>query len=136
MSQLIFAVAVVVVGYFLSSAPVSRKFIASLLVVVVVPLFLVVQVGRLTGSIGGGIPLSITLANPAFMTVLSVGAGWLIARGARLGWLALLLTVVLIPIQFVFAMAAVGGVISQIVVLVVSAIIGAVIIAAGRPLRG
>lgn len=135
LSQLVFAVLVVVLGFFLSNAPLSRKVIASVIVAVAVPLFLVLQAGRLTGSVGGGIPLSITLANPAFMTVLAVGAGWLIVRGAQLGWLALLLAVVLIPLQFVFVMAAVSGVISQIVVLIVSAIVGLVIIAAGRPLR-
>ncbi|MEP6478409.1 MAG: hypothetical protein ABJB03_03380 [Rhodoglobus sp.] len=134
--QLVFAVLVVVVGFFLSNAPVPRKLIGSAIVVVAVPLYLVLQAGRLTGSINGGIPLSMTFANPYFMTVLAVGAGWLVVRGARLGWLALLVAAVLIPLPFGFAMANISYGISQIVLLFVCAVFGIVIIAAGRPLRG
>lgn len=136
--QLVFALAVVIGGYFLAPASAGRKLVASAIVVLGVILVIALMITRLTGSLGpiGGIPTMITLANPAFMTVLLVGAGWLIVRSARLGWLTLLAAAVLIPIQLIMNLNGIGFAITQIVVLFFALVVGAAVIAAGRPARG
>ena len=136
MGQLVFAALVVVAGLFLSTASAGRKLVASAIVVVIVVVYLLLEVAYLGGAIGGGIPLSMTLTNPYFMTVVAAGAGWLIVRGAKMGWLALLLAVVLIPLPFAFSNGNIGFEIAQTVLLLVSAVVGVVIVAVGRPLRG
>lgn len=134
--QLAFGVLVVIGGYFLVPAPAARKLIASGVLVVGVVLTLVMIGARLSGAVNGGVALSVSLANAYFMVTLVAGAGWLIVRSARVGWLALLSTVVLIPLPFAFSMAGIGAGISQIVLLLATLIVGVVIIAAGRPTRG
>lgn len=136
MGQLVFAALVVVAGFFLSTASAGRKLVASAIVAVVVVVELLLQVALLGGVIGGGIALPMTLANPYFMTVVAVGVGWLIVRGAKLGWLALLLAVVLIPLPLAFANGVIDFQFAGVIQLLVSAIVGVVIVAGGRPLRG
>lgn len=134
LGQLLFAVVVVIVGFCLAPAPAARKLVASLIVVVGVIATVASQTARLTSS-AGGIPLGVTLANQFFMVALIVGAGWLIVRFARLGWLALLLTVVLIPLPYAFSYLGVTAGISQGVLFVLLGVVGAVILLAGRPWR-
>jgi hypothetical protein len=136
LAQLIFAVVVVVVGLFLAPASAGRKVIASAIVVAGVVIALVSVILRVTGGFAGaGVPVSLTVANTTFMTVLAVGAGWLIVRSATAGWLALLLALVLVPLPYVFALSGLESALIQFIALGVAAAIGAVIIWAGRPLR-
>ena len=100
--QLAFALLAVVAGFFLAPTTVPRKLIASAIVIVGAIVTLVAQVARLTGGFGG-IASNLTLGNALFMVALTVGAGWLIVRAARLGWFALLLALLLIPVPFLFA---------------------------------
>ena len=130
--QLLFALAAVIFSIFLAPATASLKFIASAIVLVGAIVTVAMQAGRLTTGCGG-VPMSITFANPYFMVALTLGIAWLILRSARVGWLSLLLTIVLIPLPFIFSMNAVSVVISQPVQLVVLGIVGAVILVAGRP---
>lgn len=134
--QLAFAVAVVLTGFFLAPGAVGLKLIASAIVVVGVTITVVILVARINGSISAGIPLLSTLANPYFMTVAVVGAAWLVVRSARLGWLALLATILLIPIPTLMTTMGVTFATAQILILFVAAIVGVGIIAAGRPARG
>ena len=134
LGQTLFGLLAVVVGLFLAPASAARKVLASVIVVAGVALTLASQAARLTTGFGG-IPLSITLANAFFMVALLVGAGWLIVRSARLGWLALLAAFILIPLPYFFAFNGISSVISQVVLLVVLGIFGAVILVAGRPAR-
>lgn len=129
--QLLFAVLAVVVGLLLAPAEASRKVIAIVVVVVAVAATLAAETVRLSSNVGG-IPLSITLANPYFMVVLSLGIAWLIVRHARLGWLALLLAFVLIPIPYLLTFAGLSVAITQPVLLIVTGIVGLVILVAGR----
>lgn len=134
--QLVFAVAAVVVGYLLAAGSASRKLVASVILVAGVVIVLAVQTARITGGLGPlGQPASFTLANPYFMEALLVGAGWLIVRSAKAGWLSILLVLILIPVPFLFAIANIGFAISQIVLLLLVGIVGLVTIIAGRPLR-
>ena len=63
------------------------------------------------------------------------GVSWLLARGARLGWLSLLATLILIPIPTALQFQAVESGIIQIVMYLLCGIVGAGIILAGRPFR-
>lgn len=134
--QAIFAVGVVVAGFLLAPADIGRRLIAIGLVVAAIIIAVLVQGARLRGDLGaGGLPLQLTLGNGYFMTALAVGAGWLLVRSAKLGWLALLLTAILIPITFVFVISGIGSAISQIVAVIVSGLVLGAIIVVGRPLR-
>lgn len=134
--QALFAVAVVIAGLLLAQAPVGARLIASGIVVVAVIICVVTQVIRLTSGMGAiGLPASLTIGNGHVMALLGIGAAWLIVRSARLGWLTLLGAFVLVPVPYLMAMSNIPSVINQVVALLLSAIIGAAIILAGRPLR-
>ena len=134
LSQLVFAVIVVIAGFFLAPATVPRRLVASLIVVVGVIVTIVSQVARLSSGFGG-IASNLTVGNAIFMVALTVGAGWLVVRSARLGWLALLAAVVLIPVPFLFALNGVAYAISQPISLLLFGIVGTGILLAGRPTR-
>src|SRR4051812_42146270 len=129
--QLLFAVVAVIVGVLFAPAAASRKIIAIVIVVVGVAATLVAETARLTSNVGG-LPLSMTLGNPYFMTVLTLGIAWLVIRYARLGWLALLLAFVLIPVPYLFTMNGFSIAITQPLLLIITGIIGLAILAAGR----
>ena len=132
--QLVFALAAIVVGFFLAPTTTPRKAVASAIVVVGAILVLVVQAARI-GTGFGGIAAGVTLGNSFFMVALLVGAGWLIVREARLGWLALLAAFVLIPLPYFFVMSGVSSLVSQFVLLIAFGIVGTGILIAGRPAR-
>ena len=135
-AQALFALAVVVAGLLLAPAPLATRLLASAIVVV---LFIVCVAGaaaRISGNVGPvGVPMSMTVANGYFMGALAVGGAWLIVRSARMGWLAILAAAVLIPIPYLFAVSGIPTGYMQLVALLLSAVIGAGIILAGRPLR-
>jgi hypothetical protein len=138
--QFLFAMIVVVVGLNLGRGPAGGRLLASGLVVVGSLLTFVVLGARLSGLLnfpGGqaGIPFQMVVANYWFSIVLIVGVAWLLTRGARLGWLSLLPVLLLIPLPVVFALNGIESGISTLVLYLVSGLIGAGIIAAGRPLR-
>lgn len=137
----VFALAVVVAGLFLGRGPLIGRVVGSIIVVVgSIATFVVLGlqvVGGLPFSGGrDGIPVQMVFANPWFATVLFVGVAWLLSRRARLGWLAILGVVVLVPLPMLlvqFAHISAGT--STLILLTLSGIIGAGIILAGRPLR-
>jgi len=138
LAQAVFAVAVVVAGLMLVRASLTSRLIAVLVVVAVVVITVVTQSARLNGgaSLGGiPLPLSMTLANGYFMTALGLGAAWLIVRSAKLGWLAILATAILIPVPFAFAYAGIASIFTQLVMLALSGLVLAGIVVAGRPTR-
>lgn len=134
--QLGFALLVVIGGFWIAPAAAGRKVAASVLVLVVTVLVLVVSVARISGSLRLGQLPTFTFANPWFMAVLAVGAGWLIVRSARAGWLAVLLALVLSPLPFAFAIAGLDTAITQILMLTATLVAGLGILLAGRPGRG
>lgn len=136
--QLVFAVLVVVFGFAVAPASPARKLIASAIVVVAVIVLLLTIVARLTTGFGGvgNAVTHFTVANPWLIITLSVGAGWLVVRAATVGWLALLPALVLSPLPFLFTINSLEFGVQQLVLLALTAVIGAVIIVAGRPWRG
>ena len=134
--QALFAVLVVVVGLMLAAAPMATRMIAAAIVIVSALIVIFTQAVSLTGALGAGaIPSRMVFGNAHFMLVFAIGAAWLIVRAARIGWLALIAAFVLIPVPYTLVLANIPSIITQMVVLALSAIIGAAIIIAGRPLR-
>jgi hypothetical protein len=138
--QFVFALIVVVVGLFLGRLSASGALIGAV-VVVVGSLLTFAFIGmRLTGLLpfpGGrdGIPFQAAFANPWFAIVLFVGVAWLLSRRAGLGWLSLLGTLLLIPVPIALQFGGVESGIIQIVMFLLSGVVGAGIILAGRPFR-
>jgi hypothetical protein len=132
--SLLFAVFVTVGGLTISTASIARTALASVVVLAFVGIAVASMVARVTGSFGGPV-VAFTLANPFVMVVLGVGAGWLIVRRARVGWAALLLVGVLVPLPTLLASLGVASPLAAVVILLVSGIVGLLILAAGRPLR-
>jgi len=134
--QALFAVGVVIAGLLLAQAPIGARLIASSIVVVAVIICVVTQVTRLTSGMGAiGLPASLTIGNGSVMGLLGIGAAWLIVRSARLGWLTLLGAFILAPVPYLMSINSIPSAITQIVSLLLCAIVGAAIILAGRPLR-
>jgi hypothetical protein len=134
--QALFALLVVVVGLLLAAAPMATRLIAVTIVIAGALIVVVTQAVTLTGSFGGAaIPTRMSFGNAYFMGLVAIGAAWLIVRSARVGWLSLIAAFVLIPVPYLLMLASIPSIITQIVSLTLSAIIGAGIIVAGRPLR-
>jgi hypothetical protein len=134
LGQVVFALVAVIVGLCLAPAPASRKLIGSVLVIIGTVVAIAMETARLT-SVFGGVPVTLTLANAYFMVALFLGAAWLVVRAARLGWLTLLLTLVLVPLPYVFQLQNLQFAISQPILLILLGIVGVVILLAGRPRR-
>lgn len=135
-----FAIGVVAVGLLLAGRTAIGRLVGIGLVVVgSLATFTVMGlwVNGLLPLPGGrdGIPFQAVFTNAWFATVLVVGIAWLLARGARLGWLSLLGTLVLIPVPLMLAFANAEAGVIPIVMFLLSAVVGAGIIAAGRPAR-
>lgn len=135
LAQLAFAVAVVVVGLLGTPGPLAGRLVGALVVVVGVPILVAVLTLRISGALRLGAESSFTVGNPWLMTVLLVGAAWLLARGARLGWLALLAVVVLSPVPFWLVTAGADAGVVPLVMYALTALVGAGILLAGRPWR-
>lgn len=133
--QAIFAAAVVVGGFLLVPAPIGLRLIAIAVVVVAIVVTIASQAARISGPMGAAtVPMSLTVSNGYFMAALAVGGGWLLVRQARLGWLALLLVAVLVPLPFALTYANLGAGVVQLVSLGLSGAVLAAIVIAGRPL--
>lgn len=138
--QFLFALVVVVAGLLIGRRSVVGALIGAVVVVVGALLTFLVIGMRLTGLLpfpGGpaGVPFQAVFANPWFAIVLFGGVAWLLARRAGLGWLALLGTLLLIPVPIALQFGGVESGVIQIVMFVLSGIVGAGIVLAGRPLR-
>ena len=134
--QALFALVVVIGGLLLAAAPMASRLLAAAIVIAGALVVVVTQAVTLTGSFGAGaVPTRMTLGNGYFVGLVTIGAAWLIVRSARVGWLVLLAALVLIPVPYLLVLSGIPSIITQIVSLTLSAIIGAGIILAGRPLR-
>ena len=134
-AQFAFALLVVLVGLIGAVGSGVGKSIGSVLVVVGAVAVLAVTTMCLNGALRTGPEAMFSFANPWLMTVLLVGAAWLLVRRARLGWLALLGALLLSPVPWALLMAGVESVLTQLLMLALSAIVGAGILLAGRPWR-
>lgn len=136
--QFVFALLVVAVGILLGSRHLGLGFAGAAIAVVASIVILFVQAARLSGVLripGDQAVIQSIFGNPWWAVVLWVGVGWLLARRARLGWLALIAVVVLIPIPTMIVLANLPSGLVLIAMYTLSALVGAAIIAGGRPLR-
>lgn len=138
--QFLFAIVVVVAGLILANGSAVGRLIGAILVLVGSLLtftFIGLRISGFPLFPGGreGIPFQAVFHNSWFAIVLVVGVAWLLARRAKLGWLSLLGTLVLIPVPTAFVYAGVESGVVQIVMFLLSGIVGAGIILAGRPWR-
>lgn len=139
-SQFLFALVVVVAGLLLADGALPRRLIGAAVVVVtsiVTLLLLALRISGITPFPGGrdGIPFQALFNNHWFAVVLFVGFAWLLTRHAKLGWLVLLATLVLIPTPTALYLAGADAAVVQIVMYLLSGLVGAGIILAGRPWR-
>lgn len=139
--QFLFAIAVVVAGLLLARRPTIVTIIAVLVAVVAPALFVLIQGGRFSGVLRlplGGDAAAVAyslLGNPWFHVALVVGVAWLLCRPAGPGWLALLGALVLVPTPYLLTRADVDTGFVAVVMYALSAVVGAGIVAAGKPWR-
>lgn len=131
--ELVFGVAVTALGYFFVPAPLGRRILAKVVFVVGVGIVVLFLALRITSGFGG-IPVGITLANPAFMVLLFGGLAWLIACGvAPIRYLVLLAAFVVMPLAFWMNMAGMTSGITLLVQLLVCGVIAGAILLVSRP---
>jgi hypothetical protein len=135
--QFVFALAAVLGGIFLVRGPATNTLIAVIVVVGGALLTLAMMGLRLSGFFELRPPASVIFAavftNGWFAVVLVVGVAWLLIRRAGTGWLALLGTLLLVPIPTMLSYSGIDSGITALVMYGLSGIVGATIIAAGRP---
>lgn len=139
-SQFLFAVVVVIAGLVLSVGSAAGRLVGAIVVTVggiVTLLLLALRIVGISPFPTGrdAIPFQAVFGNPWFAVVLLVGIAWLLTRRAKLGWLVLLATLVLVPIPIALTIAGADAALVQIVMILLSGLVGAGIIAAGRPWR-
>ncbi|KQM59048.1 hypothetical protein [Agreia sp. Leaf210] len=127
--QLLFAVAVTVLGFFFAPATVARRSIAAGIAVAAVLLVALFQAVRLTARLGrGGFLLSFTVADVFVMMTLGLGLAWLIVRSRPgLSLVSLALVVVLSLAHWGLLMGGIESATTQIMMLILSAVVVAAI---------
>jgi hypothetical protein len=128
--QLVFAIGVTALGYFLVPGPLGRRILGKVVYALAIVILVVVVTLRITGGLGGfgGAWSGVSIGNPYFMVLLFGGLGWLIASGAKpLGYLALIFAFLMIPITYFLLVSGIPSAIAVMIQMVV-VLIGAVLI--------
>ncbi len=132
-----FALAVVVAGIFLAGGSSTARLNGVILVIFGSLVVLVLTVMRLNGLIALPLPIMTMVhavfLNSWFVVVLVVGTAWLLNRPAGPRRVALLGTLVLLPLPVMLAYSGVDYGVTLLVMYALSGIVGAAIIVAGRP---
>jgi hypothetical protein len=140
--QLLFALAVVVLGFLFAPAPLMRRVIGAGVVVVVVFLVVILQAIRLSAGFGAAsVFIGFTFADAFVMLTLSLGGGWLVVRQRPgLAFASLALVVILALVHWALVLNALDSATSQLVMLVLSVLVVAAIgwggVVASRVLGG
>jgi hypothetical protein len=123
-SQLVFAVLVLVAGFLIHPATSARRLTAAVIVLAGLVVWIVLTSGRITGSIPMP-PLSIVILAPSFAVTVLATAGWLIVR-ERPAPTYLLLILILVGgvIPYALVMAAVDSGTSLLAVTPIAAVLG------------
>lgn len=125
--QLLFAVAVVLLGLFFAPTSLARRSIAGAIVAVVVLFTVILQAVRLTTGLGSAtVFIGFTFADAFVMLPLALGAAWLVVR-ARPGVAYAALALVVIPalVHWALLVNGVDSVTTQIIMLVLGALVAA-----------
>jgi hypothetical protein len=138
-SQLVFAVAVTVLGYFLAPGSLGMRLLASAIYVLAVVTLVVLLTLRVSGGLGrvlGGPVIGATLTNSFFMILLLGALAWLIATAARpIAFIALVLAAAIAPVGVLLALAGVSAALSSMVQLIAVGIAAVVILLVSIPRR-
>jgi hypothetical protein len=123
--QLLFAVAVVVLGFFFAPAPLVRRVIAAAVVVGVVLLVVILQAVRLSSGFGAAsVFIGFTFADSFVMLTLALGGGWLFVRQRPgLAFVSLVLVVILALVRWALILNGVDFATNQIVTLVLTVLV-------------
>ncbi len=136
-AQLVFAVGVSALGFFLVPGPLRRRVVAKVVYIVgiaILVLVLVLRVGGSGGALLGNQFVQATISNVFFMVLLFGALAWLIAVGARpFAYLSLVLAAVIAPVGLLFVLNGVSNGISYIVQLIAVAIAAGVILLISIP---
>ncbi len=135
-AQAVFAIAVTAFAYAVAPGSASRRILA----IVIFALGVVGTVALMFGRIYAGLPIPGTISNflinPFFLVLFFGALGWLLASGARpLAFVGLLLTLIVLPLNFVFLINGVGSGISTAVQYVLALVVAVVILLISRPAR-
>jgi len=125
--QLLFAVAVVLLGFFFAPASLARRSIAGAIVAVVVLFTVILQAVRLTTGLGAAsVFIGFTFADAFVMLPLALGAAWLVVR-ARSGLAFAGLALVVLPALAHWALLVNGvdSATTQIIMLILGALVTA-----------
>jgi hypothetical protein len=127
--QLIFALAVVVLGFFFAPAPLMRRAIAAGIVVAIVLLVIVLQAIRLSSGFGpASVFIGLTLGDSFVMLALGLGSGWLVVRKRPgLSFATLALAVILSLVRWGLVLNGFDLATSQLIMLVLGALVVAAI---------
>lgn len=127
--QLLFALAVVALGFFFAPVSLLRRVIAMVIVVGVVLLVAILQAARLSTGFGpASVFIGFTFADVFVMLTAALGAGWLIVRTRPgLAFVALALVVILALVHWGLLVNGVDSATTQLVMLVLSVLVVAAI---------
>jgi hypothetical protein len=133
-AQAVFALAVTAFAFMLAPGKFGRRVLAVVLFVVIVVLLVAFLVARNYGGLRVPGPGFLVVTNPYWIVLLAGAVGWLIAAGSRpLAYLSLLLTFIVMPLGFVFAMNNISYGISALVQYGLCLAIAVAILIVSRP---
>lgn len=128
-------VALVVAGLLATRGPLAGRIAGAVVVVLGAVAVPVIMMMRTFGDLRLDPTATMVLGNPWALIVFAVGVGWLLARGARLGWLTLLAVVPLVPTPLQLVLAGSGYAVLQAVLWPLAVVALVVILLLGRSLR-
>lgn len=125
--QLLFAVAVVLLGLFFATASLARRGIAAGIVVLGVILLSILQAVRVTAGFGGATPfLAFSFADPYVMLPLLLVAAWFVVRyRPGLAFVALALVIIIALAHWGLLVGGADSATTSIVILLLGAIVSA-----------
>ena len=133
-SQAVFALSATSFAFLVAPGPFGRRVLAVVIFIVVTIVLVVVLVGRLSGAIRVPGPTLGVIINPYSVVLAAGGLAWLIAVGARpIAYFSVLLTLIVMPLNYVFALNGLASGINTTVQLVLSLAVAIVILLVSRP---
>jgi hypothetical protein len=127
--QLLFALAVVVLGFVFAPTVLPRRLIAGAVLVAVVFVVVVVQAIRVSSGFGpASVFIGFTIGDSFVMLTAALGAGWLVVRKRpALAYAALALVVILALVHWGLIVNGLDSATTQLVMLILSALVVAAI---------
>lgn len=133
-AQGVFALLATSFAFFVAPGPLGRRVLAVVLFIVIAIALVAFLVGRYWGDVRLPSQYFLVVLNPIWIVLFVGGLGWLLAAGARpVAYLSLLLTLIVMPLEFILSMSNVGYGLKAIIQLALSLAVAAVILIVSRP---